>query len=287
MIGAVLGVRDEVELIDRCLLHLRMIGIERVVACDMGSVDGTSEVLERHERDGFVRVRRFGETDDFENEMPELLTEVDTEWVLLLDADEFPVPASGDVADWARDDADVVTLPRYNVPLTAQGPAIPDLVVPARYAELLVIAEPLEEFWEAAEEQPELSWMLSPIAPRLVVRPEVVSGMPLGMHEVFPPPGRTPRRTTAGDVFVAHLPFTTLSRFERKAENVRRLLEERPDAFPPGWGRHWHRWAQRACEGRLEEEFARMVFDEPTLADLRENGRVRSAAELFEAAGVV
>ena len=45
-IAAYLGVKDEVELIEPCIAHLRSIGVEHIMACDMSSTDGTAEVLE-------------------------------------------------------------------------------------------------------------------------------------------------------------------------------------------------------------------------------------------------
>src|SRR5687768_15882601 len=43
--AAVLGVKDEVELIGACVDRLRRIGVERIRVLDAGSTDGTLDVL--------------------------------------------------------------------------------------------------------------------------------------------------------------------------------------------------------------------------------------------------
>ena len=47
-IAAHIGVKDEVELIERVINHLQAIGIDVFVICDMYSTDGTSEILEKY-----------------------------------------------------------------------------------------------------------------------------------------------------------------------------------------------------------------------------------------------
>ena len=41
-IAANLSVKDEVELIETTIAHLHAIGVDVIVACDMGSTDGSS-----------------------------------------------------------------------------------------------------------------------------------------------------------------------------------------------------------------------------------------------------
>jgi len=47
-IAAFLGVKDEVELIERSILHLRAIGVDKIIVCDMVSTDSTLEILEKY-----------------------------------------------------------------------------------------------------------------------------------------------------------------------------------------------------------------------------------------------
>ena len=52
-IAAYLGVKDEVELIERSIEHLRAIGVDYIMACDMSSTDGTAELLEKYRAPDF------------------------------------------------------------------------------------------------------------------------------------------------------------------------------------------------------------------------------------------
>lgn len=52
-IAAYLGVKDEVELIERSIDHLRAIGVDYIMACDMSSTDGTAELLEKYRAPDF------------------------------------------------------------------------------------------------------------------------------------------------------------------------------------------------------------------------------------------
>ena len=52
-IAAYLGVKDEAEIIEKCIAHLRAIGVDTILACDMSSTDGTAEILEKCRSDTF------------------------------------------------------------------------------------------------------------------------------------------------------------------------------------------------------------------------------------------
>jgi Glycosyl transferase family 2 len=285
-IAAVVGVKDEAEVVERAIAHLRAIGVDHIVACDMHSTDGSSEVLRAHTaRDSELRLVSMSDRlthEEWTRRTLDLVREAEADWVTILDADEFPIPASGSLKECAAlDKADVAGIDRYNVPLAPSGPAIPGTLDSGRYGELLLIVEPIPDFWTRIEEDFDMSWMRARINPRVLARPEVIADLPLGAHDVHSPGGTGVRRIKATDVVVAHLPFTTRSRFERKVRNIRAILDAHDDLFGDRYGRHWRRWVALADVGRLDEEFERMVFDEETISELRREGVIRSAAELF------
>ena len=285
-IAAVVSVKDEIELIDRCLAHLRTIGVDAIVACDKGSRDGTRERLDQYRADADFTIIDVSDHESHETWAAEnlaLLKHIGADWVTFLDADEFIVAASGRLADCkALATSDVVTFDRFNVPLAPTGPLLPDELVPDRYDELLVVAEPISDYWDHAEREPETSWMLAKVAARVVARPRCIGTIAYGGHNVFPLEGSAPiRRAHADDAFVAHAPTTTWQRFERKVENIREWLTVQDESFGPSRARHWRRWAAQAAEGSLQEEFDRLIFDTQTIADLRERSVIRSARDLL------
>ena len=135
-ITAHLGVKDEVELIEPCIDHLRAIGVDLIIACDMGSTDGTYEILEKHRSDDGLWAYRVTELDPDTEETwtraaMALIKSAKADWAFFLDADEFWIPASGCLKQCrALAEADALSVPRYSIPLAPGGPAMPNLLVP-------------------------------------------------------------------------------------------------------------------------------------------------------------
>ena len=93
-------VRDEADIVDEQLrFHLDR-GVDFVVATDHLSVDGTSEILRRYEREGYAHVireeRESTHSRCTSRDMARLAaTEFGADWVINADADEFWWPREG------------------------------------------------------------------------------------------------------------------------------------------------------------------------------------------------
>jgi len=94
-----LGVKDEIDLVEKTIAHLRAIGVDLIIAVDSYSTDGTADVLEAYRSDDFW----FIQMSDLEPDGPdkawlrknlELVQKADADWVIFLDADEYWIPAS-------------------------------------------------------------------------------------------------------------------------------------------------------------------------------------------------
>jgi hypothetical protein len=87
-------------------------------------------------------------------------------------------------------------------------------------------------------------------------------------------------------MFIAHFPFTTLARFERKVHNIRDVFAV-PDAyFGQHLAWHWRRWLALQSADDIRAEFRRQSFDDDTLAALRRDGSVQSVADWYAAHAV-
>jgi hypothetical protein len=89
-----LVVRDEADILDTQLAYHLDAGVDFVIATDHRSTDGTSEILESYEREGYLRLFReegeFIRQRDWQTRMSRLAaTEYDADWVMPSDADEF------------------------------------------------------------------------------------------------------------------------------------------------------------------------------------------------------
>jgi Glycosyl transferase family 2 len=96
--------RDEADVVDAQIAFHLAAGVDFVVATDNRSVDGTTEILERYERDGRLHLIREEGDDLRQSEwvtrMAQLAaTEFEADWVLNADADEFWWPQESGLKD--------------------------------------------------------------------------------------------------------------------------------------------------------------------------------------------
>jgi glycosyltransferase involved in cell wall biosynthesis len=285
--AAVLGVKDELELLPECMSSLARIGVERVFAIDCGSTDGSREWLGAHAGDHF-EVHDFDDRDAdaaaWERLNLRLACGSGADWVLFLDADEFWIPATGRLSGCAGlSDSDVHQVPRYNVPLGMEGALAGPRGVPGPADELLLIVEPVPDFRSRLASEPELPWIRGVPAPKIMARPDRLAGLDDGGHAMRGHQGAELRLRIPDDLLIAHLPFTTADRFQRKLDNIRRVFEIHDDYFGEHLAWHWRRWLALADADAAapRREFQRQAFDAQTLQRNRESGVVASAAEWF------
>ena len=282
-IVAMLGVKDEVELIRPCIDHLRSIGVDLIVACDSGSADGTRDLLDA-----------CGPSDDLQIvdlDLPHdqkrakklaLARDAQADWVMFLDADEFWLPRDGALKSCrGLADADVLVVERFNVPPTPQGPPIGAHLSPAGYDQLLLCIQKIPAFHATWTRHLDVPWLLgADILPKVLARTDVIRAVNAGGHTVEPSRGAL-QQVRARDLLIAHVPFSTFPRFERKVANIRNRLCTHPEFFADNTAWHWQRWASLSEAGRLREEFERQLLDEGQIARLRETGVIGTAAAWF------
>jgi Glycosyl transferase family 2 len=96
--------RDEADIVDAQIAFHLHAGVDFVVATDNRSEDGTTEILERYERAGYLHLlRESGDDmrqDEWVTRMARLAaTDFGADWVINADADEFWWPRMGSLKD--------------------------------------------------------------------------------------------------------------------------------------------------------------------------------------------
>lgn len=292
-VAAHLGVLDEAALIVPCIAHLRAIGVSHLIVHDMGSNDGTRDRLAAQAGHD-LRVLHSHADMPYDTLMAQVEgavamagTDWGADWVLMLDADEFPLPAGGDIrpvlARAGAAGADLVEMPRYNVVLGPDGPALP--LPPAGvadHARILLYARALPDFRRRLERDPTLGWLRAVPLPKIALRPGRTGALADGGHDAAPAsPGAPLTRLRSDAVVIAHLALSDWPRFARKVANIRDMFARHDGRLPATFGWHWKRWAALDAAGMLRHEYDRSALDAAALAELRARGDVQSVAELL------
>ncbi|WP_372886500.1 glycosyltransferase family 2 protein [Shimia sp.] len=292
-IAALIGMKDEIELVRDAIDHLRRIGVDHIIASDGGSRDGTAEVLEALVAEAGGEGIELMPYDDRDPETDRRIGEealararaAGADWLLFCDADEFWLPATGRLRDClALAEADVLNVARYNVPLLEDGPALPLPVSPAAYHQVLLYApdEDVRARYMRLREDSEAAWIASVPIGKIMVRPQRVAGAGDGGHRAVAAAGVTLRETRPADLVIAHVPFSTAARFARKVANIAAVVAASGDSWDEGSAWHWRRWLDSVSgPGGIAAEMARNRIDRAELDRLRAGGVVRSAADLL------
>ena len=285
--AAVLGVKDEVDLIAGCVAHLRALGVDEIRVIDSGSTDGTIELLEGPLVGPDLSLAHHSDQDPdaaaWSRTAASLGRESGADWVMFLDADEFWIPAGGAVQSIdGLDTLDLLMVDRFNVPLDANGLLTADRKLPSS-PDLELIVESLPGFRELIEQFPDTPWVLTVPAPKVLARPDRIAHIIDGFHDILPTPGPPLRRARADDVLVAHVPFTTSRRFETKVTNIRRIFAVHDDYCGAHMAWHWRRLLKCTDDDSIRREFELQVLDEPRLAALRNSGFLQTGARWFAA----
>lgn len=286
-VAAHIGVMNEVSMIDPCLAHLRRIGIEDILVFDLGSTDGTRDLL-ADRKGGGLRVVDFPASGTDKMLMEAAQTAIDdspADWCLLMDADEFPLPRGGDIGAAFEDvAADLIELPRYNVVLGPAGLTMPlPPEGPQDYGQIDLFVDPRHSARPKIEADPTLAWLRVVPAPKIAVRAGRTSGLVRGMHNAHPRPGQTLRRLQSRDLLLAHAALTDFPRFEQKIASIRFTLDTFGKEMSKKFGWHWRRWLELEAAGQLRAEYDRSYLTAEDLAALRQQGVVASAAKMLTA----
>jgi len=280
-----LKVRDEGDILEANLRFHHALGVDHFVVTDNGSTDETPEILGRYEKAGLATVISEPGTDyraagaGWLTQMARLAaTELDADWVIHTDADEFWWPVSGSLTETLAGIPD-----RYGVVVAPRIEFVGRPDAPGTFAERLTVREAHSRL------QPKVAHR----AERDVVSMDrgahdVAIEGPNGVAETLRPPGRAVHRTVrdtedtddepARDetrlvwapmwpLRILHFPVRSSDQFKRRTEVA--IFE----GHYPDWGR-FKRLREIYEEGRFDELYAELVLDDEDVEEGIREGRL-------------
>lgn len=238
-------VRDEADIVDAQIAYHLAAGVDVVIATDHRSSDGTTEILERHARDGSVHLIREDadriRQSEWVTRMARLAaTEHGADWVLNSDADEFWWPREGTLKDVLgavpRGYGVVRAVSRVFVPRPGAEPW------PERMTARLALAAPINDPATPYRHVAKAAHRAHPQVVVLQGNHRVAGG---GLREL---------RTWAG-LELLHFPLRSEEQVERKHRNTL-----------AAWERNLRGDLARSRAGSAEAFHARVVVDDAALA---------------------
>lgn len=245
-------VRDEIDIIETNIRYHLENGVDYIVATDNRSVDGTTDVLRRYEAMNLLHYT-FEPADDYDQttwvtRMARFAAdELDADWVINCDADEFWWPMDGSIG---------TTLGR--LPRTTGYLRVPRVNFVPR----------------PATDEPALRTMTvrdvvsrntlgHPLPPKVCHRAHPRVTVNHGNHsilgtELMPHPGPSP-------LLIFHFPLRSYQQFERRIALGGAAFERNKKA-PPDVGVTWRTLYERYREGGLPGWYADQVYSDDRIA---------------------
>ncbi|GAB3692063.1 glycosyltransferase family 2 protein [Angustibacter aerolatus] len=256
-------VRDEIDVIAAVIEHTLAQEPDLVVVTDNGSVDGTTEVLQRYADLGLVElhhdpVHRKQQHSVVTAMARRARTEHAADWVLNIDADEFWVPVDKRLTLRAALERTPLSLNAFTVPVTnlVGRPAVRGSGFSRLVWRDLRSDEQLQEIGINAQPTPDAVHR---------GEPDVVVAQ--GNHFVSIESNGQPDPDVALEVL--HVPWRSWQQFEQKVLHAGRAYEASPD-LRPSKNHHGMKDYRRALAGRLMPAY---MLRQPSPAELLEGAR--------------
>ena len=235
--------------------HLEL-GVDLILAEDVGSTDDTHDILESFARKGRVRWSLVPDKNRAKYRGEETLARMaidqhGADWIIMSDVDEFLCPQGPELRTIleraAADDVTAISVPCFNVtgPLPQGG---------RRATETLTLridrpAIPPDEQLISGDLPVPYIFIRHP--PKTITRASAFAGYGPGVHSVATAWGKT---TVYPDLRFLHYPIRRLDKLEEKIAAAIAFFEINTH-LEPWWSWHWRRWIRLYEEGRLREEY--------------------------------
>jgi hypothetical protein len=250
------GVYDNVDTLADFLDWNLALGAHFVLAYDMGSRDGSQDILELYARRGVLQWSRipdhnYSRFDFFTQLVLTARAQHRADWVIICDPDEFLCLLQGDLPTLlsraAADGVAAMTVPRFNM----TGPSMTEGENALRRLTLRIDRPTtLTDEQKIAGDLPCPSIFI-PIGPKTIVRAAHVTEIAAGAHAAATSQGR---QEQTDSLRYLHYPVRGYAHFEAKAQNITEWFKANPELAPIfAW--HWRRLVRIYLAGGLRAEY--------------------------------
>jgi hypothetical protein len=153
------------------------------------------------------------------------------------------------------------------------------VLAPKYYNRLQLLTRRVPHFQQFVERHPEEPFITVAPGHKVIGRLAHAAAITPGGHDLTPASPQT-RRIVAPDIVVAHVAFSTWSRFERKVANIRSEIVRHPALFIGEYAWHWRRWAGLG-DRELRREFECQRASAERLIQWQNAGYLQTAAEVL------
>jgi hypothetical protein len=252
--------------------HLAL-GVDLILAEDVGSSDNTHRILEHFSKTGRVQWSLVPEKNRSKYRAEETLVKraIDqhaADWIIMTDVDEFLCPQGQDLRtilqSAAANNLTAISVPCFNM----TGPVPPS---GRRATEALTLridrpADPPPEQLTSGELPVPYVFIRHP--PKTIARASAFTGYGPGMHTVVTAWGNTGEFS---ELRFLHYPIRGFDKLESKVAAAAAFFVVN-DHLEPWWSWHWRRWIRLNQEGRLREEYESQFLSPARAQELVRDG---------------
>lgn len=274
-------IKDEVDIIaDNIKVHAAL-GVDNFIVMDNGSTDGTRELLDTLAKEFEILIIDRPVLDyqqsNWKTEMAKIAKKrFKADWVITNDADEFWIPKSGNLKTELTKTGSIIYCPRVNMLFNREDF---DNGAPY-YNQTLAVKYPISYPKGIQQQEQNLSIMLGHIHGKVMVRTLGLLRVKGGNHRAWHLWSKLNYKTSS-DITVYHFPIRSKAHFVANIENRQKLLAKGVTKM----GDHYRRWVSLLEQGKLEEEFNRLVLNagyQQALLDVGVVGHDNSASQVIK-----
>jgi hypothetical protein len=236
--------------------HLEL-GVDLILAEDVGSSDNTHEILESFARSGHLQWSLAPERDRSKYRGEETLTKLAigrhrADWIIITDVDEFLCPQGQELRTLlgraAADNVTAISVPCFNM----TGPAL-QFGRRATETQTLRIDKPADDptLEQCISGDIPVPYIFIRHPPKTITRASAFAGYGPGLHSVATSWGDS---TEYSDLRILHYPIRGYDTLEAKIVAGISFFEKNTH-LEPWWSWHWRRWIRLYQEGRLRDDY--------------------------------